>query len=136
MEFSFEMKVNAPAEKVWSYYADLQKWYIWEQDLEDITLDGEFVTGSCGVMQLAGMPAMKYVLTEVVENQTFCDKTATPLGDIYFNHQILQKSDGVFIRHSVRLDCAEPAPDKLAFLKQVFSDVPDSIMLLKAEAEK
>jgi len=36
MEFSFKIKINAEKEKVWEYYADINKWYIWEEDLKDI----------------------------------------------------------------------------------------------------
>ena len=49
MEFSFKIKINAKKEKVWEYYADINKWYIWEEDLKDIKLNGEFKTGSKGI---------------------------------------------------------------------------------------
>lgn len=136
MEFSFKMRVNATKEKIWPYYSDIKKWYKWEEDLEDITLNGGFQSGSIGTMKLKGMPALEYTLTQVVENKIFCDKTTTPFGDLYFNHQLLDETDGVYIQHSVCLDTTEITKEKLGFLKQVFADVPDSIMLLKSEVEK
>lgn len=136
MEFSFKMKVNASKEKIWQYYADIQKWYTWEGDLEDISLNGDFEKGSTGTMKLADMPPMEFTLTDVAENECFCDRTPTPIGDVYFNHRIIEEIDGVYIQHSVRLDTAEINTEKLAFLKQIFSDVPDSIMALKMEVEK
>lgn len=136
MEFSFKMKVNASKEKIWEYYADVEKWYAWEDDLEDISLNGDFEKGAIGVMKLAGMPPMEYTLTDVAVNEMFCDKTATPMGDVYFHHQIIEEADGVFIKHSVGLESSERSIEQLGFLKQIFSDVPESIMALRMEVEK
>ena len=46
MEFSFKIKVNAKKEEVWKYYSDIEKWYIWEEDLKNISLNGKFQTGT------------------------------------------------------------------------------------------
>lgn len=135
MEFSFTVRVDASKEAIWNYYADIQKWYVWEDDLEDITLSGEFETGSRGTMKLAGMPLVEYTLVEVREYEAFCDKTSTPLGDIFFNHQIIEEVGGVQIKHSVRLD-SEATFERIGFLKQVFSNVPDSMMSLKGAVER
>ena len=54
MEFSFSLKIKAPKEAVWAYYANIEKWYDWEEDLKNITLNGKFETGSCGTMELEG----------------------------------------------------------------------------------
>ena len=48
MEFSFSLNIKAPKEAVWAYYANIEKWYDWEEDLKNITLNGKFETGSCG----------------------------------------------------------------------------------------
>lgn len=136
MEFSFMTKVKATKDKVWDYYADIQKWYVWESDLKDITLTGGFKTGAKGVMELEGMPPMEFLLTSVKEAQEFCDKTETPFGSIYFKHEIIPNNDkSVSIKHTVRLETDTINQEKLEFLKQVFSDVPDSVMLLKNRAE-
>ena len=71
MEFSFKIKINAKKEKVWEYYADINKWYIWEEDLKDIKLNEEFKTGSKGIMELENMPPLEYILTSVKENKEF-----------------------------------------------------------------
>lgn len=136
MEFSFMTKVNAKKEKVWEYYADIQKWYAWESDLKNITLDNGFITGSSGIMELEGMPPMEYLLTSVKENQEFWDKTDTPMGSIYFGHEIFENNDNsINIKHTVKLESDVINEEKINFLKQVFSDVPDSIMLLKEKVE-
>ena len=137
MEFSFKIKINAKKEKVWEYYADINKWYIWEEDLKDIKLNGEFKTGSKGMMELENMPPLEYILTSVKENKEFWDKTDIPLGSIHFGHEIFEEDkNSVSIKHTVRLESSIINEENIEFLKGIFSDVPHSMMLLKKSIEK
>ena len=135
MEFSFSLKIKAAKEDVWEYYANIEKWYDWEKDLKNITLKEGFKTGSYGTMELEGMPPMEYKLTLVKPFEEFWDKTETPLGDILFGHQIIDNNDGsINIKHTVILDSEDE--QHLEFLSQVFSDVPQSIFILKNYLER
>ena len=135
MEFSFSLKIKAVKEDVWEYYENIEKWYDWEKDLKNITLEGGFKTGSYGTMELEGMPPMEYQLTLVKPFEEFWDKTKTPFGDILFGHQIIDNNDGsVNIKHTVTLDSEDK--QHLKFLSQVFSDVPHSIFILKNYLER
>ena len=137
MEFSFKIKINAKKEKVWEYYANIDKWYIWEEDLKDIKLNGEFKTGSKGIMELENMPPLEYILTFVEENKEFWDKTDIPLGSIHFGHEIFEEDkNSVSIKHTVRLESSIINEENIEFLKEIFSDVPHSMMLLKKSLEK
>lgn len=137
MEFSFKIKINAKKEKVWKYYADINKWYIWEEDLKDIKLNGEFKTGSKGIMELENMPPLEYILTSVEENKEFWDKTDIPLGSIHFGHEIFEEDkNSVSIKHTVRLESLIISEENMEFLRGIFSDVPHSMMLLKKSVEK
>ena len=137
MEFSFKIKINAKKEKVWEYYADINKWYIWEEDLKDIKLNGEFKTGSKGIMKLENMPPLEYILTSVKENKEFWDKTDIPLGSIHFGHEIFEEDrNSVSIKHTVRLESTIISEENIEFLKGIFSDVPHSMMLLKKSVEE
>lgn len=137
MEFSFKIKINAKKEKVWEYYANIDKWYIWEEDLKDIKLNGEFKTGSKGIMKLENMPPLEYVLTSVKENKEFWDKTDIPLGSIHFGHEIFEEDkNSVSIKHTVRLESSIINEENIEFLRGIFSDVPHSMMLLKKSVEE
>ena len=137
MEFSFKIKINAKKEKVWEYYADINKWYIWEEDLKDIKLNGEFKTGSKGIMELENMPPLEYILTSVEENKEFWDKTDIPLGSIHFGHEIFEEDkNSVSIKHTVRLESPIISEENMEFLRGIFSDVPHSMMLLKKSVEE
>jgi len=137
MEFSFKIKINAKKEKVWEYYANIDKWYIWEEDLKDIKLNGEFKTGSKGIMKLENIPPLEYVLTSVEENKEFWDKTDIPLGSIHFGHEIFEEDkNSVSIKHTVRLESSIINEENIEFLRGIFSDVPHSMMLLKKSVEE
>jgi len=137
MEFSFKIKINAKKEKVWEYYANIDKWYIWEEDLKDIKLNGEFKTGSKGIMKLENIPPLEYVLTSVKENKEFWDRTDIPLGSIHFGHEIFEEDrNSVSIKHTVRLESSIINEENIEFLKGIFSDVPHSMMLLKKSVEE
>ena len=137
MEFSFKIKINAKKEKVWEYYANIDKWYIWEEDLKDIKLNGEFKTGSKGIMKLESIPPLEYVLTSVKENKEFWDRTDIPLGSIHFGHEIFEEDkNSVSIKHTVRLESSIINEENIEFLRGIFSDVPHSMMLLKKSVEE
>lgn len=137
MEFSFKIKINAKKEKVWKYYADINKWHIWEEDLKDIKLNGEFKTGSKGIMKLENIPPLEYILTSVEENKEFWDKTDIPLGSIHFGHEIFEEDkNSVSIKHTVRLESSIINEENIEFLRGIFSDVPHSMMLLKKSVEE
>ncbi|AWN65245.1 hypothetical protein LL14B4_03290 [Lactococcus lactis subsp. lactis] len=136
MKFSFELKTKTCVEKIWGLYSDVNRWFAWEDDLEDISLEGNFERGSFGEMKLSGQPAMKFELISVIRNKEFTDKTSIPdVGDIYFIHELTSENGWTIIRHSVefmpnnRADSLEDA----GFVSQIFSDVPASIFsLIKA----
>lgn len=137
MKFSFELGVNAPPDKIWPLYSNVNEWFKWESDLKGISLNGEFVTGSTGTMELEGQPPLVFELVRVEENKYFCDKTSIPgLGEIYFDHTIIEGVDQSIINHTVELKNAKTTEENINFLKQVFSDVPMSIFTIKGLVEK
>jgi hypothetical protein len=137
MELQCKLEVNARPEKIWGYYADPAKRSIWEEDLESLVYDGEIKTGATGKMKLKDMPEMSFMLTEVVKDAAFCDRTDVPgMGSLFFGHRILNESGKIFIQHSVRLEKNTFSEADLGFLSGVFSDVPGSVMKIKREVEK
>lgn len=133
MKFSFEVKVNSTKQKIWECYANLDKWKVWEEDLENISLEGDFVTGTKGKMKLAGMPELDFTLSSVIEECEFIDTTSTPMGVITFGHFITEKNNQIFIKHEVSLDSDNEV--HLEILGKIFSDVPQSMFLLKKAVE-
>jgi hypothetical protein len=137
MELQCKIAVNAAKESIWTYYADPDKWPVWEEDLESLVFDGEIRTGTTGRMKLKDMPEMPFVLAEIIENASYCDRTEVPgMGSLFFDHKILQEKGKTYIQHSVRLEKESFTEEDLGFLSAVFSDVPGSMLKIKREVEK
>lgn len=133
MKYSFELQTDIAIEKIWPLYEDVTKWFKWEDDLEDISLNGEFINGSNGSMKLSGQPSMDFVLVSVNPGKGFTDKTSIPnLGDIYFIHELNDNDGQTLVKHSVEfipLNRKTNIKD-LEFVSQIFTDVPVSIFSL------
>ncbi|EAK9081852.1 hypothetical protein E5868_15020, partial [Listeria monocytogenes] len=117
----------------WPLYEDVNKWFKWEDDLEDISLHGEFITGSNGSMKLSGQPSMDFVLVSVKAGKSFTDRTSIPnVGDIYFIHELNDNEGKTLVRHSVEFIPANRKANlkDLEFVSQIFADVPASIFSL------
>jgi hypothetical protein len=137
MELQCKIAVSAAKETIWPYYADPAKWYLWEEDLESLVFDGEIKTGTTGKMKLKGMPEVPFVLAEVIENASYCDKTEVPgMGSLFFEHKILQEGERTYIQHSVRLEKDTLVEGDLGFLSGVFAGVPTAMLKLKREVER
>ena len=137
MELICKVEVNAAKETIWPYYADPDKWSVWEEDLENLVFDGEIKTGTTGRMKLKDMPEMPFVLAEVIENASYCDKTDIPgMGSLFFDHKILQEDGKTYIQHSVRLEKETFTEEDSGFLSGVFADVPGSMLKIKQAVEK
>ena len=81
------------------------------------------------------MPPMDYQLTLVTAFEDFGIKQPLLLVTFFFGHQIMENNDGsVTVKHSVSLDSEDK--QHLDFLRQVFSDVPNSIFILKELLER
>lgn len=133
MKYSFELQTDIAIEKIWPLYEDVNKWFKWEDDLEDIYLHGEFITGSNGSMKLSGQPSMDFVLVSVKAGKSFTDRTFIPnVGDIYFIHELNDNEGKTLVRHSVEFIPANRKANlkDLEFVSQIFADVPASIFSL------
>ncbi len=136
MELKFKVEVNAVKETIWSYYAEPTKRHIWEEDLENITFNGDIKTGTTGTMKLKEMPEMPFTLTNIVPNASYWDRTdVLGMGSLFFGHDILHEDGKTYIQHSVRLAKENPSDEDLNFLLGVFSDVPSAVMKIKKEVE-
>src|SRR5699024_4809788 len=123
------------AEDVWKYYSNLDKWYIWDQDLENISLhNNDFITGAKGSMKLKGAPEMEFELLSVIENQEFIVGISISIVAVQFGNSIKKNHDGVIVRHEVSLNNNDEK--NKGFLSKIFSGVPQSLFCLKKAVEQ
>lgn len=139
-EFTFQTKLHANPKDIWAMYADFNKRYQWETDLEYIKLNGDFSTGTAGAMKLQGRPEMPYTLTSVIPYREYWDRTEIPDTGmaVCFGHEFNPIHDGTLMKVSVKLEktTGEITEEDILFLAQVFSDTPQSILAIKKIVER
>lgn len=133
MKFSFEVTTDLLPEEIWSFYADVNKWFEWEDDLRAISLEGDFETGTIGEMTLEDQPPMSFTLTSVIKNKQFIDETKIPdMGTIVFHHNLERVGNKTIVSHSVEFisNDNEEKVENSRIVAQIFSDVPASVFSL------
>lgn len=138
MKFSFEAETELASEQLWPYYAEVNNWFKWEDDLQKISLEGAFETGTVGEMTLERQPPMTFTLTSVKPNEHFTDETTIPgVGTLYFHHELESQGTKTLIRHSVEFKSATNAEnvEDSKFVAGIFSDVPESVLSLMEAAK-
>ncbi|MGM0123731.1 hypothetical protein IGI37_001105 [Enterococcus sp. AZ194] len=136
MKLSFELFVESTAEKVWAYYEDITLRKLWETDLEEYYLAGDFVTGTKGTMKLTGMPAMDFELVSVIKNKEFIDCTPTPFGDLVFGHELEKVANGIKIKHSLEIKNTPVNEESIATLNKIFDDTTEAVFKIKQAVEQ
>jgi len=140
LEFTFKTKIKASKQDVWYMYTAFDKRHQWEKDLEYIKLDGEFSTGTTGVMKLSGQPEMVYKITAAVPYVEYWDRTEIPDTGmaICFGHEFSPCDDGILLKVSARLEksTGEITDEDTLFLSNIFSDTPQSVLDIKKLVEK
>lgn len=139
MQLSFEITTQLAPNQIWPFYVDVQKWLKWDQDLENISLNGEFAVGTTGEMKMKDMPPITFTLISVEPNTGFTDSTIIPeVGEILFGHHLNIIEDKTVVRHTVEFKPADPNMPKaeaLKMLKQIFSDTPEAVLALLKVAQ-
>ena len=74
------IEVSATAETIWKIFRDVDNWKRWNSGIEEITIEGPFISGTWFTMKPPFEEAMRAQLVEVKENERFIDETH--LGDI------------------------------------------------------
>ena len=138
-EFTFQTEVNASPEQIWVMYANVQNRFKWEFDLEAIKLNGDFSTGSSGIIKLENQPEMTFTLISVIPNKEFIDKTEIPGSNmaVCVGHQLTECGDKTLVKHSMSLEKTDGTITEkdINFLSQIFSDTPQAILAIKKAVE-
>ena len=122
----------AGPEAIWPYYADVASWPVWDAGLEQVTLDGPFVAGSCGTLVVEGQPPLSYELLKVDEGRGFSDVTDIPgVVRLVFHHTLEATPGGTRITHVIEAE----GPQAEAMLPMVTSDTPEAMESLARLAE-
>jgi len=135
MELSYKVKINGTRDQIWKYYAKVENWKLWDNGLEEISIEGDFTNETNGIMKMKELPPLSFQLSKVLEKEKFSNFSITPMGTIYFEHDIFEENGELYIRCSVSLQTEQENLKSLGILNNIFSNVPDAMMKLKELVE-
>ena len=110
-------------EQVYSFWADVNNWATWNDDIKSAELHGEFKEGEFFTLTLNNGQKVKIRLLKVEENKSFTDLTSFPLAKMYGIHEIIEKDGKIELVATIKIE------GFLSFLwtKIVAQNVADSL---------
>ncbi|MDQ2808361.1 MAG: SRPBCC family protein [Chloroflexota bacterium] len=135
--YSHSIETPASAAAIWPLYSEVSRWPLWDHEVQEVVLDGPFVTGTSGTMQISGQPLLPIHLTEVTPNRSFSDETAMPDAGIVitFVHTLTPlATGGTRITHAVTISGPAAATVGPHIGPGIVADVPDAMATLAQHA--
>jgi hypothetical protein len=93
--FSFTIDVNNSLDKVWQTLIDVQSWHIWDTELIDAQLDGNFAVGTKGVLKPKTGPQLKFYISEIIPHQSYTFNILMPAGELVIKRSLRQENKAV-----------------------------------------
>ncbi len=130
--YNYENSVtgNVKAEQVWELYSTVARWSRWDIEVESVSLEGSFVTGSSGVMKMKNGQFLPFILEQVEIGTSFI--STSKLGDIVlsFGHTLKYNNDGsCTITHTVKIDGGDKS-EMEAMGRGITENIPESMKQL------
>lgn len=99
--FSHSLETNSLAEKIWQIWTDVPNWNQWDKGLKSAELQGDFAAQTKGfLMPDKGFKA-NFIITEVIDNQSYTFKTNVPFGALYVKRFLSKKEGKTIFTHEV-----------------------------------
>ena len=110
-------------EQIYSFWADVNNWAKWNDEIKSAELHGEFKEGNFFTLTLKNGQKVKIKLLKVEENKSFTDLTSFPLAKMYGIHEIIEKDGKIELVATIKIE------GLLSFLwtKIVAQNVADSL---------
>ncbi|MES3003531.1 MAG: hypothetical protein V4787_22755 [Pseudomonadota bacterium] len=111
------------AAQVWQVWSDVDRWHLWQGDIEYARMNGAFETGGSFKFKPKGGPDLTLELSEVRPGSLFIDVTRFPLARMVDSHELIERGSELEIKTTVTMQ------GPLAFLwrKLVGEDVVKSL---------
>jgi hypothetical protein len=100
--FSNTTSTTASADKIWDVWTDVSNWKQCDKGLKEATLDGEFVVGAKGKLIPDKGPKSKFIISEIVPNQSYVFKTSIPFGWLIIKRSLEVKNGVTYFTHDVQ----------------------------------
>lgn len=130
------IETNAAPKAIWRLWADVERWPVWNGDIERIDLVGPFAVGSKIVMTPIGQEPVELRIAEAVEPKLFVDEA--DFGDVVVRtaHRVDQL-DEQRSRVTYRMEITGPAAGTLGpqIGPEISGDFPQTLAALVERAE-
>jgi hypothetical protein len=100
--FSHTDSTTVSSDKIWQVWTDVPNWKRWDKGLKEAFLDGEFTVGTKGKLIPDKGPKSKFVISELVPNQSYTFKTKIPFGWLIIKRTLEVKEGKTFFTHDVQ----------------------------------
>jgi hypothetical protein len=123
------------AEAIWNLWSNVNTWTTWDQGIEACSLEGEFISGTKGILTPRGAPALPFHMTDVKPLESFTDETELPGAKLTFHHFLTETPEGLKVTHQVTIN--GPAWENYAsgFGKGLEHELPHTVAKLVQVAE-
>ncbi len=135
--FSHSLITSASPEVIWDLWASPSTWKTWDEGVEWVDLDGDFIQGQKGKLKPKKGKPVPFVLTVVERPWCFVDETRILGTKLVFSHRMQQLDEGrVEITHQA--DVAGPAAPLLKWTlgRLLEKGMPQSLKQLVELAER
>ena len=133
--FEYRHETSAQPEAVWRLWSDPPSWPKWDEDLDEVTLEGGFEVGSKGVLRPKGMDGFGFELTRVEPGVGYTDETPLPGAVLRFDHDLVPEDGRMRIVQRVTMDGPKANEYFHNLGKEILLDVPGALAKLAALAE-
>ncbi|WNJ97661.1 polyketide cyclase [Vibrio ruber] len=136
MEFEERIKIEASPQIIYSLYSDVVNWNQWDKEVQYSELNGEFKSGSTGVLKPTRGPKSKISITNVELNKSFTVTSKLPFCLVTFEHNLIETKDATEVIHKVKFTGLTRYIFGSLIGKKIHRGLPITLNGLKDRAEK
>jgi hypothetical protein len=94
-------KTTATKEEIWKFWADVPNWNVWDTEVENSELFGQFKIETNGILKPKDGPKAKFKISELTDLKSFTSRSFLPLCKMDFIHTMTETKDGLEITHKI-----------------------------------
>ena len=96
-------KTSAEKEKIWNLWIDVNRWNVWDKEVEYAEILGSFDKGTKGILKPKNGPKTTFEIVECQNFKSFKTRSILPFCQMDFIHQLNEKDNQLEISHRVEM---------------------------------